>query len=174
MPTKTIQTLVRFRPTAGAILPCFLPPDCGSAASPSHQELLAPLMGLPLAWGISLIPSLWLQAAVIIFICAVGVPICTLAAQVPRRQKRSTANRARRNRCRADHVLSRSAQGLVAPLGCPDGLRTVPFVRYHQAAASPTTRTLANRLGHHGRRLGRRGLCLLGAARDTLGRLDLN
>jgi phosphatidylglycerophosphatase A len=39
------------------------------------------LLGLPLAWGISFIPSFWLQAVVIIAICAVGVPICTLAAR---------------------------------------------------------------------------------------------
>ncbi len=39
------------------------------------------LLGLPLAWGISFIPNLWLQAAVIILICAAGVPICTIAAR---------------------------------------------------------------------------------------------
>jgi phosphatidylglycerophosphatase A len=39
------------------------------------------LLGLPLAWGISFVPSFWLQAIVIIAICAIGVPICTAAAK---------------------------------------------------------------------------------------------
>jgi phosphatidylglycerophosphatase A len=39
------------------------------------------LLGLPLAWAISMLASPWLQAAVIIAICLVGVPICTAAAR---------------------------------------------------------------------------------------------
>jgi phosphatidylglycerophosphatase A len=39
------------------------------------------LVGLPLAWGISFIPSIWLQAVVVIAICVIGVPICTDAAR---------------------------------------------------------------------------------------------
>ena len=39
------------------------------------------LWGLPLAWSISFIPGVWLQVAVIAAICAVGVPICSVAAQ---------------------------------------------------------------------------------------------
>src|SRR5262245_43980487 len=39
------------------------------------------LWGLPLAWGISLIGSTWVQAAVIALICALGIPICTTAAR---------------------------------------------------------------------------------------------
>jgi len=39
------------------------------------------LWGLPLAWAISLISSEWIQALVIVAICAAGVPICTAAAR---------------------------------------------------------------------------------------------
>jgi phosphatidylglycerophosphatase A len=39
------------------------------------------LLGLPLALGISCIPSLWFQVAIIVAVCAVGVPICTAAAR---------------------------------------------------------------------------------------------
>jgi len=39
------------------------------------------LLGLPLAWAISLIAIPWLQAAAIIAICILGVPICTAAAR---------------------------------------------------------------------------------------------
>jgi phosphatidylglycerophosphatase A len=40
------------------------------------------LLGIPLAWGISFIPGIWLQVVVIIAICAVGVPVCTVAARL--------------------------------------------------------------------------------------------
>jgi phosphatidylglycerophosphatase A len=39
------------------------------------------LWGLPLAWGISLLPSVWLQAAVIVALNLVGIPLCTAAAR---------------------------------------------------------------------------------------------
>lgn len=39
------------------------------------------LLGLPLAWGIGRLPNTALQAAVIVSICAVGIPICTSAAR---------------------------------------------------------------------------------------------
>jgi phosphatidylglycerophosphatase A len=39
------------------------------------------LWGLPLAWGISVISSQWIQALVIGAICAAGIPICTAAAR---------------------------------------------------------------------------------------------
>ncbi len=39
------------------------------------------LWGLPLAWGVSLLPQLWMQAAAIVAVCAAGVPICTAAAR---------------------------------------------------------------------------------------------
>jgi phosphatidylglycerophosphatase A len=40
------------------------------------------LLGLPLAWSISLIPNVWLQLVVVLAICALGVPICTIAARL--------------------------------------------------------------------------------------------
>jgi phosphatidylglycerophosphatase A len=40
------------------------------------------LLGLPLAWGISFIPGGLLQAIIIVVICAVGVPICTVATRL--------------------------------------------------------------------------------------------
>src|SRR5262249_26264110 len=39
------------------------------------------LWGLPLAWGISWIPAIWLQVLVIVAICLAGIPICTIAAR---------------------------------------------------------------------------------------------
>lgn len=39
------------------------------------------LWGLPLAWGVSLLPGVWLQAAAIVVVCAAGIPICTAAAR---------------------------------------------------------------------------------------------
>ena len=38
-------------------------------------------LGLPLAWAISILASPWLQAVVIMAICLLGVPICTIAAR---------------------------------------------------------------------------------------------
>ena len=40
------------------------------------------LLGLPLAWGISLLPTLWIQSSVVVAICVLGVPICTAAARL--------------------------------------------------------------------------------------------
>ncbi|HEY2147744.1 MAG TPA: phosphatidylglycerophosphatase A [Pirellulales bacterium] len=37
--------------------------------------------GLALAWGLSFLPDVWLQAAVIIALNLVGVPLCTAAAR---------------------------------------------------------------------------------------------
>ncbi|HEY2841017.1 MAG TPA: phosphatidylglycerophosphatase A [Pirellulales bacterium] len=39
------------------------------------------LLGLPLAWGIACIPSVWGQAGVLIALFAVGAPVCTVAAR---------------------------------------------------------------------------------------------
>src|SRR5262245_4597915 len=39
------------------------------------------LWGLPLAWGISLLGSVWIQLAVIGVVCGLGIPICTIAAR---------------------------------------------------------------------------------------------
>jgi len=39
------------------------------------------LWGLPLAWAISKLPELWQQIAIIVVIAAVGIPLCTNAAQ---------------------------------------------------------------------------------------------
>ncbi|MCC7084712.1 MAG: phosphatidylglycerophosphatase A [Pirellulales bacterium] len=39
------------------------------------------LLGLPLAWGISVVESPWLQIAIIAILFAVSVPICTAAAE---------------------------------------------------------------------------------------------
>src|SRR4051812_27088597 len=39
------------------------------------------ILGLPLAWAISFLPNIGLQAAVILVGCLVGIPICTLAAR---------------------------------------------------------------------------------------------
>ena len=39
------------------------------------------LWGIPLAWGVSQLPNLWMQAAVIAAVCGAGIPICTIAAR---------------------------------------------------------------------------------------------
>ncbi|HVX62953.1 MAG TPA: phosphatidylglycerophosphatase A [Pirellulales bacterium] len=39
------------------------------------------LWGIPLAWGVSRLPNLWMQAAAIAAVCAAGIPICTIAAR---------------------------------------------------------------------------------------------
>ena len=39
------------------------------------------LWGVVLAWSIAQIPSLWIQVAVIVAVCGVGVPLCTAAAR---------------------------------------------------------------------------------------------
>jgi phosphatidylglycerophosphatase A len=49
--------------------------------SPIAPGTVGAVWGLPLAWGISFLPNAWLQAAVIVVICVVGVPICTIAAR---------------------------------------------------------------------------------------------
>lgn len=39
------------------------------------------LWGLPLAWGVSVLPAIWMQAAAIAAVCALGIPICTAAVR---------------------------------------------------------------------------------------------
>jgi phosphatidylglycerophosphatase A len=39
------------------------------------------LWGLPLAWGVSLLPDVWMQALAIAAVCAAGIPICTAATR---------------------------------------------------------------------------------------------
>jgi phosphatidylglycerophosphatase A len=39
------------------------------------------LVGFPVAWAISLIPSPWLQGAALVALFVVGVPVCTAAAR---------------------------------------------------------------------------------------------
>jgi phosphatidylglycerophosphatase A len=59
----------------------FLATGLWSGRMPAAPGTFGALLGLPLAWGISLISSEWLQALVIVAICAAGVPICTAAAR---------------------------------------------------------------------------------------------
>ena len=56
-----------------------------ATAGPLGHSPLAPgtvgsVLGLALAWGIGQLPSVWLEVATILAICAVGVPICGAAA----------------------------------------------------------------------------------------------
>lgn len=39
------------------------------------------LLGIPLAWGVQQLPNVGLRVLVIAAVCAVGVPLCTLAAR---------------------------------------------------------------------------------------------
>jgi phosphatidylglycerophosphatase A len=49
--------------------------------SPVMPGTVGAIWGLPLAWGIGLLPNVGLQALVIAVICAIGIPICTVAAR---------------------------------------------------------------------------------------------
>ena len=49
--------------------------------SPVMPGTVGAIWGLPLAWGISLLPNVWLQALIIAVICLLGVPMCTIAAR---------------------------------------------------------------------------------------------
>lgn len=49
--------------------------------SPVAPGTVGTLWGIPLAWGIGLLPSVWIQVGVILAICAVGVPLCTAAVR---------------------------------------------------------------------------------------------
>jgi phosphatidylglycerophosphatase A len=49
--------------------------------SPIAPGTVGALWGLPLAWGISFLPNVWLQTVVIAALCLMGIPICTIAAR---------------------------------------------------------------------------------------------
>jgi phosphatidylglycerophosphatase A len=49
--------------------------------SPIMPGTVGAILGLPLAWAINSIPSLAIQIAIIIAICLLGIPICTIAAR---------------------------------------------------------------------------------------------
>jgi phosphatidylglycerophosphatase A len=53
----------------------------GIGRAPLAPGTFGTLLGLPLAWVISRIDSFGLQVAVIVCVCAVGIPICTQAAR---------------------------------------------------------------------------------------------
>ena len=49
--------------------------------SPVMPGTVGAIWGLPLAWGISLLPNVWIQTIVITAICILGIPLCTVAAR---------------------------------------------------------------------------------------------
>ena len=49
--------------------------------SPVMPGTVGAIWGLPLAWAISLLPNAWIQGVIVAVICALGVPICTIAAR---------------------------------------------------------------------------------------------
>jgi phosphatidylglycerophosphatase A len=49
--------------------------------SPVAPGTVGAIWGIPLAWGIGLLPSVWMQACAIGAICAAGVPLCTAAVR---------------------------------------------------------------------------------------------
>ncbi|HEY2882647.1 MAG TPA: phosphatidylglycerophosphatase A, partial [Pirellulales bacterium] len=59
----------------------FLATGFWAGRAPFAPGTVGALWGLPLAWGLSFISPLWLQAAVIVAICLAGIPICTIAAR---------------------------------------------------------------------------------------------
>jgi len=58
-----------------------------SGRMPIAPGTFGALWGLPLAWAIGFIDGRWIQALVIIAICAAAVPICTAAARLLAGQK---------------------------------------------------------------------------------------
>lgn len=52
----------------------------GFGLSPVAPGTVGALWGLPLAWGLGQTP-LWVQLAVIVVICLLGIPLCTRAAR---------------------------------------------------------------------------------------------
>lgn len=48
---------------------------------PFAPGTIGALLGLPLAWGVGLLSEPWARAALIVVICIVSVPICTLAVR---------------------------------------------------------------------------------------------
>lgn len=53
----------------------------GLGRFPIAPGTVGTLGGVPLAWGIAQLPSLWAQAIVVVAVCLLGVPICTRAAR---------------------------------------------------------------------------------------------
>jgi phosphatidylglycerophosphatase A len=39
------------------------------------------LWGIPLAWGVSKLPAIWMQAGAIVAVCVAGIPLCSAAAR---------------------------------------------------------------------------------------------
>ena len=68
-------------PTALSSVAVILATGLGIGRIPWAPGTFGTLLGLPLAWAIGRLPNAGLQAAVIVAICAVGIPICTSAAR---------------------------------------------------------------------------------------------
>lgn len=69
------------RPTLLTSIAVVLATGLGIGRIPWAPGTFGTLLGLPLAWTIGRLPSAALQAAVIVAVCAAGIPICTLAAR---------------------------------------------------------------------------------------------
>jgi phosphatidylglycerophosphatase A len=73
------------KPSAGAMIrlgpAVWLATGGWVGLAPVAPGTFGSLVGLPVAWAISLIPSFWLQGAALAALFAVGVPVCTAAAR---------------------------------------------------------------------------------------------
>lgn len=65
-------------PTGGGIA-AWIATGLGVGLFPVAPGTVGSLLGLPLAWGIGLLPSPWMMVVVIAALCAVGVPIVNAA-----------------------------------------------------------------------------------------------
>jgi len=68
-------------------LAVFVATGAGIGFSPWMPGTLGTLWGLPLAWGISLFPTLWAQGLAIFALFCIGLPLCSTATHVLGRGK---------------------------------------------------------------------------------------
>lgn len=54
----------------------------GTGLSPVMPGTVGTLVGLPLAWGLMMIPSLWVQVAAALLLTLIAIPICGVAEEM--------------------------------------------------------------------------------------------
>lgn len=54
----------------------------GTGLSPIMPGTVGTLIGLPLAWGLMMLPDLWLQAGICLLLTIIAIPICGMAEKI--------------------------------------------------------------------------------------------
>lgn len=80
-PNDAVKTKPRFAAVVRQGPAVWLATGSWVGLAPMAPGTFGSLVGLPLAWGIAWLPSVWLQAGAVIALFAVGVPVCTAAAR---------------------------------------------------------------------------------------------